>query len=104
MDMHRLPREMPPEGLLPATTYVAIPQSARLELHGIGWAESKTLQAAFFTTREMLNSLRIYVETLNTAGFKKDHIGLDIDGKHKFTRNGWVLISYGSRSSLMLTR
>jgi hypothetical protein len=85
------------DALLPAITFAVSPPVPELEAKGISFSEIHVLPAAFVTTREMLLSLDVYRKTLNAAGFKKDHIALDIDGKHKLARNGWVLISYGAR-------
>ena len=97
MSQHLLPDKVPPTGLLPATTYVVIPPQLALEQKGISPAQAITLEAAFFVTKEMINSLFVYTNALNVAGFETNHIGIDIDGKHKLVRNGWELITFGAR-------
>lgn len=97
MEHHALPSTVPANGLLPATIYAVSPAGAALEAYGVSRHEAMQLNAAFFVTPEMMESLRVLVTTLNAAGFEENTIGLDIDGKHKYARNGWVLISYGGR-------
>ena len=45
------------------------------------------LQVLFMVTDEMVGSCITYMNALNAAGFEKDSIGIDIDGKRKLVRN-----------------
>jgi hypothetical protein len=93
---HELPRAAA-ETLVPTATYAVSPPVPELEAKGISFCDIHVMQAVFVTTVEMIESLDVYRKTLNAAGFKQDHIALDIDGKHKLARNSCVLISYGGR-------
>jgi len=83
--------------LLPATTYVVIPPLEALKQYGLSWTEMHRLQVLFVVTDEMLGSCIAYMDALNAAGFDKDSIGIDIDGKRKLVRNNWELITLGCR-------
>ena len=83
--------------LLPATTYVVVPPLEALQQYGLSWSDMHRLQVLFMVTDEMVGSCITYMDALNTAGFDKDCIGIDIDGKRKLVRNNWELITLGCR-------
>ena len=97
MEDHALPMAVEESGLLSATTYAVAPTPEALEQKGISYTMALALEAAFFVTKEMLQSLSAYLAALEAAGFEPNKIGLDIDGKRKLVRNGWDLITFGGR-------
>jgi hypothetical protein len=98
MAQHALPHQVDSvDDLLCATTYVVQPSTQALSNAGLSWQQQQELNIVFLVTREMLVSLRAYMDALQTAGFAEGNIGLDIDGKAKLVRNNWLLLTYGSR-------
>ena len=83
----------PLEELSPVTLFSIEPSMAQCAAHNIC---PYTVQAVAVTSKEMLRSLRSYVDALKEAGFKAA-IGVDVDGKHKLSVDHWVLLSAGGR-------
>ena len=104
MDAHVLPTMMtdpgcPPIDLLePFTTYVVKPSFEACQARGMTWQQAHNGQMTALITREMLASVKAYADALNSKGFKRNAIGIDVDGKRKLVRNGWELLTFGSRT------
>lgn len=79
--------------LEPVTMYAIQPCVSEAAAFGINLAE---VNAIAVTSREMLEALAKYMQSLEAAGFTEG-IGFDVDGKHKLAVNHWVLLSGGSR-------
>ena len=89
--------------LVPSMTYCVVPRPGHLAQHGITWKEGHALEMAFFTTKEMMNSLESLLVAYEAAGYidasseDADEIALDADGKRKLVRNNWELVTVGWR-------
>ena len=63
-----------------------------------------TTQALVLVTKESMLSLRHHLRAIGSAGFDPTKLALDMDGKWKLVREGWVFVSLGGRIVVMDAR
>ena len=70
----------------------------------ISFMEESTMQALVLVTKESMLSLRHQLRAIGAAGFNPKNLALDMDGKWKLVREGWVFVSLGGRMVVMDAR
>jgi hypothetical protein len=89
------------EEMQPLTEYAVKPDPADMERYGM---EESTMQALVLVTKESMLSLRHHLRAIGAAGFNPKKLALDMDGKWKLVREGWVFVSLGGRMVVMDAR